>query len=194
MKNRLSKVVCATVLVASSLMAESGMFDDRESLVGVEVGYTSLEVERNDGSRPANIGTHKLPNGGLKIGAQSKNFRVFLSGRYYGGDDFDYITTYGAEIQYLLNISKYANIYFGGGGGGIKLRFAPSGEPYSRTVSDTYYSGDVGTNIHVGESVDIEVGVRVLALSASNTINNITYNFDNLVTGYASVIYKFKMD
>ncbi len=194
MQSKLSKVIWATLLVASSLVAESSMFDNRYSLIGVEAGYSSLEVERNDNSNPVYMNRHGLPHGGLKIGAQSKSFRVFLSGRYQAGDDFDYITTYGAEIQYLLNVSTFANIYFGVGAGAVKMRFISADEIYTRTVSDSYFSGDLGTNIHLGEATDLELGVRVMSLGATNTIDNVTYTFDNMITGYASIIFKFKMD
>ena len=192
MKKRLNKVVLSTLLVASSLMADT--FGNIHSLVGIEGGYTSLDVEKNVIGSSAQLEKYNMYHGGLKIGAESNNYRFFLSGRYYDGDDFDYATTYGAELQYLFNVSKSLNLYIGGEVGLIDIRFTPDKATFSRTLSEMYFGGDIGLNFHATKSVDIELGARVLNLDASNTIQNTTYTFDNLVTGYASVIFKFKMD
>ena len=42
----------------------------------------------------------------VKIGAQTENYRVFLSARYYDADNLSTLNTYGAEIQYMFNFSK----------------------------------------------------------------------------------------
>jgi len=194
MRKKLNKIILSTCLIASSLMAESSFFDDTSSLIGVEGGLSNLDVERNDAVNPANIKKYNMGHAGLKIGAQSNDFRVFLSGRYYNADDFDYMTTYGLDIQYMLNITSAANIYFGAGTGLVKMRFAPAGELNSRTISDSYISGDIGVNVHLSKSFDLELGIRYMGIDATNTIDSVTYTFDNSVSGYVSAIYKFKMD
>ena len=198
MKNRVSKVLLSTFLVVSSLIAEalprSYSFDDTYSLIGLEGGYSSLDVEKKVVGNPSNIKKYKMSHGGVKIGAQTDNYRIFLSGRYYSADDFDYATTYGVELQYLLNVTSFANIYLGAGTGIINMRFAPVGEASSRTISDPYISGDAGMNIHLGKTADLEFGARIMSLDATNTIGNTTYTFDNMITGYASIIFKYKMD
>ncbi len=196
MKNRLSKIVLSTLLVAGSLMAESSdnFYTSGYSLIGVEGGFSGLDVERNDGVNPATINNYNMYHGGLKIGAQSDNYRLFLSARYFAADDFDYATTYGVEAQYLFHVSSKANIYMGINTGIINMRYLPENELYSRTISEGYFGGDIGANVHLSETIDLELGVRVLALDASNTIDNRTYTFDNMITAYTSVIFKFKMD
>jgi hypothetical protein len=85
----------------------------------------------------------------------------------------------------------------------LTSRFTGYKEINSRTISDPYFGGDVGFNYHLNKTYDLEIGARVMATDAKNTqtINyptsgarNVTYTFDNLVTGYASIIVKFQMD
>ena len=192
----------AGVLLASSLLAGEG-YDpyafEVESLVGVEGGYTSFDVEKNQPATPAEITKYNKGEAGLKIGAQTKNYRVFLSVRNYFVSDYDYFVTYGAEGQYLFNFSKQANFFIGVNGGMLDSRFKIAGESESRTLSDPYFGGDLGFNFHIGESMDIEIGGRIMTSSAENSKKDqngvlTTYKFDNLVTGYASLIFRYQMD
>jgi hypothetical protein len=165
-----------------------------DSLVGFEGGYTSFDVEKTSNA-PSEIKKYNDGEAGIKIGAQTQNYRIFLSIRnYFLGGDYDYFVTYGGEFQYLFNFSKYANFFIGANAGIIDGRFSISGESESRTISDPYYGGDAGFNFHLGKTFDFEVGARVMVTDAKNTKNNITYTFDNLVTGYASIIIKYTMD
>ena len=194
-RNRLKKLIVASAIIGAPLMAASSEYlYDTYSLVGIEGGYSSLDIERSDTVLPASQKKYNLPHVGLKIGAQTEHYRVFLNACYYSNSDFDYMTTYGGEIQYMFNIASSANIYMGVGAGVANMRFLPAGEPNTRTLSEPYFSGDIGTNIHITDSSDIELGGRFMSMSATNTINNITYKFDNLITGYVSYIFKFKMD
>jgi len=194
-KNKFRKLIVVSAIITAPLMAGSSEYlYDTYSLVGIEGGYSSLDVERSDTISPASQKKYNLPHIGLKIGAQTEHYRVFLNARYYSDSDFDYMTTYGGEIQYMFNAFDSANIYMGVGAGVANIRFLPAGEPNTRTLSEPYFSGDVGTNIHLTKSSDLEIGGRFMSMSATNTINNITYKFDNLITGYVSYIFKFKMD
>ena len=193
MKNKFNKVVLSTLLITSSAMADYSF--NVESLIGVEGGYSSLDVERSDDVENTNSLTkYKLPHAGLKIGAQTENYRGFLHVNYYSDDDFDYATTYGVSLQYLVNVSKYWNVFLGVNGGIMNLRYSAPHENKSRTLSDSYYGGDLGVNIHLGDSFDLELGGRYMAIDASNTIDDVTYTFDNMISGYGSIIYRFKMD
>jgi len=194
MKKKLSKVIIATLIVASSLMAGASekFSDSTYSLVGIEGGYSSLDVDKTTGTSSSLI-KYGLYNAGLKIGAQTDDYRVFLSARYYSNDAFDYLTTYGAELQYLLNVTSFANLFFGAGLGIANIRFVPLGEA-TRTLSDIYMSGDVGMNMHLGNATDLELGMKFLSLDMSNTISGVTYTFDSMITAYASIIFKFKVD
>ena len=187
-KNVLKKVVFASLLSSSMLMAESSTY---QSLVGFEGGYGAISVE-NDAS-PAYRKALKLKHAGFKLGAQSDDYRVFISGRYYDGKDFDNMNTIGAEIQHMFNVSNDMNLFIGLNAGLASIKYIDRND-VTRTVSDPYFGGDAGANIHVNELVDLELGVRFVNLQLENTISNITYNFDDIFSGYASIIFKYQMD
>jgi len=198
MIKRFSKVVIATLLVGSSLWA--GSLDDSKykfninSLVGFEAGYSAFDYERIDSGVTTDRETVNLAHGGIKIGAESDNYRLFLSARAFDGGDFDYARTYGVEVQYLLNFSKMANVYFGVNAGKVDMRFEDKTNNNTVKIDDTYLGGDVGVNVHLGKSADFEIGARVMSLNASATDGTVKYDFDNIVTGYASIIFKYQMD
>lgn len=199
MKNRLNKIVVSTLLVASSLMAEQSAglysFENIHSFVGIEGGYNSLDVEGNNGTDPALLVKHDLYHGGLKVGAQSDNYRIYLNANYYdGADSFDYMTTYGIGIQYMFNFSNAMNAFIGLNTGMANARFVVATETTSRTISDPYMGGEAGVNVHLGEDIDLEIGARILSMDISNTKNDITYIFDNMITGYASINFKYEID
>ena len=184
MKKRVKKLILALSLVSCAAMAEG-----TQSLIGIEGGYSSLSYEQNV---PYNNDTYKLGSAGIKVGAQNQNYRVFAGFRYYNSANFDYMTTLGVEVQYLLNVSSDVNCFVGFNAGIANIGFTRNN--FSRTISDSYYGGDLGLNLHVTESLDLELGLRVIDLEAANTQNNITYKFNTIVSGYGSLIYKFKMN
>ena len=196
MKNRLSKVVVSALLITSSLMADESpslySYDGVYSFVGIEGGIGRLDVERDDGTT-STINKKDMYGGGLKIGAQTDDYKIYLNANYYDADDFDYMTTYGVGLQYMFNFSKVMNAFLGVNAGVANMRFLIPGET-SRTISDPYVGGEAGLNIHLGKTIDLELGARILSMDAENTKGGITYTFDNMVTGYASINFKYKMD
>ena len=199
-KNRLKAVVLGLVLAGSSLVARDSYDFQTSSLVGVEGGYSALGYEYGT---PSNNSINRIwiGNMGLKLGAETKDFRVFLSGRYFydSSSSYDYIVTYGAEIQYKFNVSKVFNVYMGANAGIANLAFRASGESFTRTISDPYFGGDLGVNIHLGDSVDWELGGRVMSIQADNirkdsTGVSKTYHVNEIVSAYTSIIFKWKMD
>ena len=192
-KNQLKKVVCGAIILSSSLVASSN------SLVGIEGGYGSLSSEVTDKTlTPARYTKDSmgLSSIGLKIGAESTNYRVFLSARYNKGSDskYDYISTYGGELQYVFNVASSTNIFVGVNAGLANLKFSVNGENFSRTISDPYLGGDLGINIHMTDAMDLELGARAMNIQATNSKNNIDYALENIISGYASLIFKFKID
>lgn len=196
-KNRLKTVVLGLALTASSLIA--GDMSEYEfqtnSLVGIEGGYDAIGYEFGT---PTNntINRAWVGHAGLKIGAETKDFRVFLSGRYYydSSSKHDYIVTYGAELQYKFNVTKLFNVYMGANAGIANMSFRASGENFSRTISDPYFGGDLGVNVHLGKSVDWELGGRVMSIQADNIREGKTYHVNEIVTAYTSLIFKWQMD
>jgi len=181
-------------------LATTSMLNAAESssLIGLEGGYSSVASEVTDRAATPNRYTQDksaMGNLGVKIGAEGKNYRVFVGGRYYFTDaKYDSLTTYGVDLQYKFNFSSAFDVFVGAGIGMANAKFNVPTEAFTRTISDPYYSGDVGVNIHMNESFDLELGARYLSLEALNSKSNVDYNFNNIMTGYASLIYKFQLD
>jgi hypothetical protein len=195
-KNTIKNFLFAGSLIGASLGAQDIAYNtDTFSLVGIEGGLSSLDYE--GGTRLNNTqNSTSLANVGLKLGAESKDYRIFISGRYFydPSKDYDYIVTYGGELQYKFNLSQEINFFIGVNAGYASMKFRASNETFSRIYNDPYVGGDLGTNISIGKSVDLEFGARVMSIQANNTINKVTYRVNNIISGYASIIFKWKMD
>jgi len=195
-KKRLRSLAFTISLVGSTLLAQGSDIDsDTFSLVGLEGSYSSLDYE--NGTRTDNTqGSESLGGLGLKIGAESKDFRIFLGAHYFVDSEskYDYIVTYGAALQYKFNVLQIANIFVGINGGIANMKFRTDGEDFSRTLQEPYVGGDIGTNIHFGRSIDFEVGARIMSIQGDNTINSVTYHVGSIVSGYGTLIFKWQMD
>ena len=189
-KNKLQKAIISVAFIATSLVASDS---STNSLVGIEGGYSSVGYENTTTPNQYTAGIGQL---GLKLGAESKDYRVFLSGRYLvsGDGTFDYIAAYGGELQYKFNISKAFDLFIGVNGGVASMKFTAEGETASRTISDPFVGGDLGANIHLGKTTDLEFGGRVLSIQATNDKPAASYLVGNRFTGYASLIFKWQMD
>jgi len=191
MKN-INKIILATLLSTAPLLADDSNHNYySSSLVGVELGYNNLDLE-NDTTTPLKE-THKFTSSGLKIGAQTDNYRIFLSARHLQISDFDSAYTLGGEFQYLFNFSEYANFYLGVNAGQAEIKFVDSNS-VSRTIADPYYGGDIGMNVHVSDSIDLEFGARVMSLNAENDKEDVIYTFNTITTGYMSLVFKYNID
>ncbi|SFV61219.1 hypothetical protein MNB_SM-4-955 [hydrothermal vent metagenome] len=192
----LKTIILSLVLLGSTLSAGTSSYEpNTKSLVGLEGGYSSLDYESGVNLNNSQ-GDTGLANLGLKIGAETRDFRVFLSGRYFydSSSRYDYLTTIGGEIQYKFNPSKAFNIFLGVNAGLANAKTRIEGESFSRTFSDFYVGGDLGTNIHLGKATDLELGARVMSIQSTNTKNDVSYRIGNIVNVYASLIFKWSMD
>jgi hypothetical protein len=192
-KNRLKTIIIGGFIVGTSLMADYTY--NANSLLGFEGGYTYATADTT-GSNYYKDGDSNLANLGIKIGAETDNFRVFFGGRYYYDIDenFDYLTTYGIDIQYKFNFSRVANFYLGLGGGVANAKITSDTENFDRTISDGYYNVDGGFNFHMGDGADFEIGGRYLEIDAHNIKNNVDFHLNGLLSAYASLIFRWKMD
>lgn len=190
-KNRLSKALVAAAMCSSAAMADTVIYPDY-SLIGIEGGMTSIN---SDISTTSHSITKTVQNIGIKIGAESYNYRIFLTADYYTNPDssYDYVGTYGGELDYLLNVSTKMNLYIGVNAGIANMKFKAPNETTKRLISNPYYGADAGLNFHASKLIDLELGARLMMLDATNTKNNVTYTFNNFVTGYASIIFKYEM-
>lgn len=198
-KSKLQKVVLGTAILTTSLLADTSSYSyDIDSLVGFEVGYASTVSESVD-SAPAtpvySQNTAGLYNYGVKLGAQTKDYRLFLSARNYADPDSKYsnVFTYGAELQYKFNVAKAMDIFIGANTGYANIKYSNGTAP-SVSLNKPYFGGDIGANIHMGDAVDLEVGARVMSLEAEAVSGTDSYRLNSITTGYASLIFKWKMD
>ena len=185
MKNSLTKVVLATMIATAPLVAGEYAFES-ESLFAIEGGVSSVDTEAAAGV----YDDKEMANIGLKIGAQTENYRVFLSARHYDVEDLSSLHTYGGELQYLFNFSKPVNFFVGANAGVANITAAAVGIP-SESASPMYYGADIGFNIHASELIDIELGGRYMGLKDIVVAGVVV---DDIVTAYASVIIKWKLD
>jgi len=193
MKKIILKVIALVVLITSSVVSATPYTYETRSLVAIEGSYNSYDVE-NDAT-PAVRKKVDFGGVGLKIGAQTETVRVFLSARDNFIDGYDYAYSYGGEVQYLFNFASFANFFVGANGGYTNMRFVDSSNN-SAKVDSMYFGGDAGFNIHLGDGIDFEVGGRMMKLSDATTTTStpLTYTLDNIITGYASIIFKYSMD
>ena len=196
MKNRLKgTLVAATLLLSSVAMADTVIYPDY-SLIGIEGGATSINSDVDDHNANTSKAVNKtVENIGIKIGAESYNYRIFLTANYYTNpdDSYDYVGTYGGQLDYLMNVSSIMNLYIGINGGLINMKFIAPNETSKRLIADPYYGADAGLNFHATKLIDLELGARLMMLDAVNTKNNVSYTFNNFVSGYASIIFKFEI-
>ena len=200
MKNRIKNIIVATALLAGTASFAEGSYGySAKSLVGIEGGYSNIDYE--SGLQYNNL-AQKLSSGhiGFKLGAETEDFRFFLTSAYYtAGSEYDYLYTYGAALQYKFNASKYFNFYIGANGGMLDSKFRAEdingvAETFSRTITSPYFGGDVGTNIHLNNNFDLELGARVMSVQSTSTEQNVSYKLGNIVSAYGSLIFKWQMN
>jgi len=193
----LKKAAIISLIASSALFAEPSSFYSK-TLIGIEGGYSNFDVEKQVSGASSVIKKVDAGNIGIKIGAQSQNYRLFLSARYYDGSGVNYVATYGGELQYLRDFNPKIGWFFGLNTGYTDGRVSTINESSSRDLSGFYAGGDIGINYHISKDYDFEIGARAMFQNITDTKkdldgNYVTYKLDNIVTGYFSIIYKFDM-
>lgn len=193
MKNRLLKAVGTFVLLSTVLHAD---IPYTNALFGIEGGYSQLNHKYTPSSGIESTGETNFATVGLKAGAETKDIRTFFNVNYYNDSSglYDYLLTYGLEVQYKFLSTKAFNLYAGLNGGYSQTKLSIKGEDFYRTINAPYLGASAGANISLGNSFDLELGARVNAIESENTKYQTTYKIENLVAGYVSLIYKWKMD
>lgn len=198
-KNKFKKTVLMSVLLSVSLMAQNSykLSSDTNSLIAIEGGYSRINSEFNNlATSSYSQNGSDLYNIGLKIGAETEDYRAFLSLNYYNDNSntYDYIATYGVAFEYKFNISSETNMFVGLNGGIANMKFLLSAENVPRTLSNPYLGGEAGFNFAMSKVTDFEVGARYINIQAVNTKNNQKYILNDMLSYYMSFIFKFKMD
>jgi hypothetical protein len=117
----------------------------------------------------------------LKLGAESRHYRVFVDSRYWYTDELKSAYTIGGALQYLIRPTEVFNFFLGVNAGVINTVDDPK--------SDTYYGLDAGINLDVAENFGIEVGARVATTDTDKELRA-----ETIYQGYVSAIFKFTSD
>jgi len=194
-KKYLKKVLLLTTLVTTSLYSTDYTFESN-SLVGIEAGFNRVSSEMTNTRNDYNSYKDNLGSLGLKIGGQTRNYRIYLGARYFvdTNNKFDYISTYGAEGQYIFNIFSGTDFFLGVEGGIVNIKFQVKGENLSRTLSDPYFGGGVGISFDISDTSYFELGTKLLNIDAVNNNNHTSYQFNNIISTYMSIVIKYQMD
>lgn len=193
------KKVLGSVLLLTSVYATAGENYyqnawDAKGLLALESGFGVAQTKLTE-PNPAG-GDHVIVNesksafsGGLKLGGESESYRLFISARYHEVEDYDYVYTAGAELQYLIRAGEHFNIFMGLNGGMMGSQATVGTTEYS--VTNPYAGGDAGVNIDVVDNFGIELGLRMNKnLGETNEKGSVDY----LAEGYVSLVFKFTGD
>ncbi|WP_345989398.1 outer membrane beta-barrel protein [Sulfurimonas sp. HSL1-2] len=175
----LKKIMLPALLVLGmSAYAEE---ESAKGLIGVEAGYvnTKYNTENTAIGETSEVGTATL---GLKLGAESRHYRVFIDSSFWYTDQYKKAGKIGASLQYLVPLGDVFNIFMGLNAGVINS--------IGDTDVDPYYGADLGVNLNVSEDFGIELGARYCDVADSNAALVI----NDLVQGYISAIFKFTSD
>jgi len=193
MKNNFAKIIGTLMLMFTSSYAEIAYTN---ILLGVEGGYTLLDHKYTQANGAQNSGSTDFMNFGLKAGAETETMRTLFNVNYYSDPSelYDYLITYGLEVQYKFFTVDMLNMYLGLGGGFSHTKVSINGESSSRKIDTPYVGASLGSNIHLGNSFDLELGARVNAIQSQNDMSGGSYKLGNIVTGYASLFYKWNLN
>lgn len=192
----LKKIVVSTILfvgLSINVQAESvDEWNNSHGLIGIEgsFGQSKSKLYETDPSTGLNrilqTKTDSTFGGGFKLGGQSENYRLFLSARYNSIPDYDYVVSYGLELQYLFPMSDTFNIFVGANTGVMSSQATVASIEY--TANNPYGGADAGVNLELSEGIGFELGARIKKALASS--DNEAY-VDSIAEAYVSVIFKF---
>lgn len=194
----MKKLMGSALLLASVYVsAGENYFQDEwdaKGLLALEGAVGTAQAKQTE-PNPSG-GYHVIDNkyqaafaGGLKLGGESRLYRIYLSGRYHMVNDYDGVVTLGGELQYLIRAGEHFNIFLGVNGGQLVAQTTKDTTEY--TFRSAYAGGDLGVNIDISDNFGLELGARGMkTLADSNEVGAISF----LVEGYASLVFKFTGD
>jgi len=192
MNNNLQKAILAAMIATAPLAASEYSFDSH-SLFAIEGGVSNLSGDVSTGATSNNVQEKKFGHVGLKLGAETEDFRAFIDGRYYFADEFSTLSTAGASLQYKFNFTEPVNYFIGANAGMAHMKIKADGINPSASTTTSYIGADTGFNFHAAQNIDLELGLRYIHLNDELTQANTTYTFNSITSAYASVIFRFKM-
>ena len=161
---------------------------DAKGLIGIELGYMGTNYQEDSGKQDINDNpiintkTTSSPSIGLKLGGESKHYRVFIEGRVWSTDEYNNGAAVGGALQYLIPVAKTVNIFMGLNGGAVNTLDA-QWNPYA--------GADAGVNLNFSRDYGVEIGARYSATDVGSD----DYGKVNAFYGaYVTAIFKFSGD
>ena len=196
----LKKVLSAAILLAAvNASAGENYFAnewDAKGLIALEGAGGSANLIYKDSDTIYATETEPIGSVSLKLGGESKHYRLFLAGTYYQLDAPDTSKStagsLGLQVDYLIRAGEHFNIFMGLNGGLMYTNFEYDvlGITTYDSNTDAYYGGQAGVNIDIIDSLGVELGIRGKYVSTANDV----YTIDNMIEGYAAIVFKFTGD
>ncbi len=196
----MKKVLSSALLLASvTVSAGENYFSnewDAKGLIAIEGSGGSLSLKNQNASTIALDDSTGAGSVALKLGGESKFYRLFLEGRYYMLNASDYdsskAASLGVQIDYLIRAGEHFNIFMGLNGGGIYSKFQKDAitattPSVQHTNKDGYIGAQAGVNIDIIDNLGIELGARTKYIFAADDVVAIS----NAYEGYAAIVFKF---
>ena len=189
----------AMILVAMNASAGENYFDnewDAKGLIAIEGAGGAMNLVNQNATSISTDDSTGAGSVALKMGGESKYYRLFIEGRYFLMDADGYETSkaasLGVQIDYLIRAGEHLNIFMGLNGGGIYSKFQEN--PSSSTTSspqftnqDAYAGVQAGVNIDIIDNLGIELGLRAKHVFTDPDVVSIS----NMYDGYAAIVFKF---
>ena len=195
----LKKVLSSAILLAAvNASAGENYFAnewDAKGLIAIEGAGGSMNLIQKDATTIQTTESTGAGSLSLKLGGESRFYRLFLAGTYYQLDapntSQSSAASLGLQVDYLIRAGEHFNIFMGLNGGGIYSDFEYDGvalgtKDYT-TNTDAYAGAQVGVNIDIIDNLGVELGVRGKHVFSADDV----YTIDNMYEGYASIVFKF---
>jgi len=172
---------------------------DAKGLIAIEGAAGSTNTSYRDTTTTpgstiiTNDETSAAVSGSLKLGGETKFYRLFLAGSYYQLDvpntSVSTAMSLGLQVDYLIRAGEHFNIFMGLNGGGIVSTFDydVAGVVTSTTNQNGYGGAQAGANIDLIDNLGIELGVRAKHVFSDND----TFAIDDMFEAYDSIVFKF---
>jgi len=199
----LKKVLSSAILLAAmNASAGENYFAnewDAKGLIAIEGAAGSTNTSYRDTTTTpgstiiTNDETSAAVSGSLKLGGETKFYRLFLAGSYYQLDvpntSVSTAMSLGLQVDYLIRAGEHFNIFMGLNGGGIVSTFDydVAGVVTSTTNQNGYGGAQAGANIDLIDNLGIELGVRAKHVFSDND----TFAIDDMFEAYGSIVFKF---
>ncbi len=163
---------------------------------GGSMSLTNKTTDNNGFNEVLKSDNSGFSSASLKLGGESKNYRLFIDGTYYIFDAPDTTSStaisLGVQMDYLIRAGEHFNIFMGLNGGGVYSEFqnedasVPT-RTYYVDSKDAYAGVQLGVNIDIIDNLGVELGGRVKHVFTDQD----QYVIENIYEGYATLVFKF---